>query len=191
MPEPNTTSRTVAPCCLHIRPQITGFFIQSLSTEGHAAEDSQPHPWNTQWGRQWKRTIFSGNFIFCLLSSSFPSENVASCSRMLWVGHSYFSPALCQSPQKKKTDLNIMFTKERQCMNSYRILGLQPHKSHIQPDCILSNHESCLHWPPGCWCFSQGIFQVCGHPVPWIAENIGKVVSKSNVYPWKWHLQTI
>lgn len=83
MPKPNTTSRTVAPCCLHTRPQITGFFIQSLQQRGIQQKIPSHTPGNMQREWQWKRIAFCWDFIFCPLSSSFPSENVAPCSRML------------------------------------------------------------------------------------------------------------
>lgn len=99
MPRPNTTSRTMAPCCLQTRPQITGFFIQSLSIRRHYRREFPATPLGTCSGNANGKELSSVEiFIFCLLNSLFPSENVASCSIMLWVGYLYFSLALCHSP---------------------------------------------------------------------------------------------
>lgn len=151
MPGPDTTFRTMAPCCLHSRPQITGFFIQSPCKRGNIIQQLQQRiPRHTL--RKCIGTINEKNcppakiFLLFLSGSLFLSENFASCYRMLWVGHSHFSPAPCQNIQEIKPTSIPCLQKRETCTNSYHKLGSQPHyKSRIPPACILSNHESFLH----------------------------------------------
>lgn len=122
------------------------------------AEDPQTHPAEMHWEYQWKELSPSKNFYLLFLPGSlFLSENFASCYRMLWVGHSHFSPTPCQNIQEIKPTSIPCLQKRETCTNSYHKLGSQPHyKSHIPPACILSNHESFLHWSPKILVFWPG-----------------------------------
>lgn len=68
MPRPDTTFRTLAPCCLYFRPQITGFFIQSPCIRGNTVQQLQQriprHILGKCIGHSWQRTVPSKDFVF-------------------------------------------------------------------------------------------------------------------------------
>lgn len=111
------------------------------------AEDPRALSGEMHWEYQWKGTVPQQRvYLLILPSPLFLSENFASYYIMLWVGHSHFSLAPCQNIQKIKPTSIPCLQKKRIRTNSYHKLGSRTHyKSHIQPACILSNHESFLH----------------------------------------------
>lgn len=90
MPGPDTTFRTMAPCCLYSRPQITGFFIQSPCIRGNIIYQLQHRilqctPWGNALGISTEKNCPPAKiFIFSFYQAPYFSQQtllpVIECS---------------------------------------------------------------------------------------------------------------
>lgn len=153
----------------------------------NCSRESLGTPWGKCTGMPMEKNCPQQRFYLLFLPSPFfPSENFASCYIRLWVRHSYFSLAPCHSiPEIKPTSVRVYKRKRHVPIHT---ISWAP--SHIIK--VIFNlpafYQAMNHFytdPPRLLCSGQRAFRVCGHQVPWITENSGKAVSKSNPYSWK------
>ena len=154
------------------RPQITGFFIQSPCIRGNIIYQLQHRILqHTLWGNALGLSMekncspIKDFYLLFLPSSLFLSANFAACYRMLWVGYSHFSPALCQNLQEiKPTSIPCL---RKRCVQIHNISWAHSHIIkvifHLPAFYQIMNHF--YTDPPRLLCSGQGAFKLGGHQV--------------------------